>query len=217
MKTIHQDPTKKLIAALSKDSRTQKKKTSLFTFLLSIFIICLFMIVAMALNILPNHFRADIRDKLHDTRFLLQLSLLFLMGSLSAIAAYTASIPGREIKYPVRILYFSIVLSLILFTIPLFSLETLSLHLGFPCLKDVFLFGLAPALIVFLIIRSLAPLNRVRIAILCSLTAFAYGSIGSQLTCSNENALHILVWHFAPIMIFSLIGGLLGSRLFKKL
>lgn len=109
--------------------------------------------------------------------------------------------------------------TLILFSIGLLnhaSLDELS-KFGFGCIRDIVIIGIIPGVTLFAYIRQGVVLEQKLAGVMSMIAAFGIGAFGVQYTCHNDGALHILVWHFLPILILGGTGVMIGKKFIKKL
>jgi hypothetical protein len=48
------------------------------------------------------------------------------------------------------------------------------------------------------------------------LAAGAAGALTSEMACSIESPIHILLWHLLPIAVFGLVGAVVGGLLWGR-
>lgn len=163
--------------------------------------------LAVVLLLLAAHgVRADWSRKLGEPSFLReQVALLavFVAGAYGALHLTVPGKPGARLAKALPALALTAWVALVLVR------HTGQEALGAPGLKCVArMVGLAalPALVFAGALRHTAPLEvdsvvRLGLWSVCALAMFA-----TQWLCVRENALHVLVWHWAPVVLAGLAG-----------
>ncbi len=161
--------------------------------------------------------REDLGAAFKDPFFVLQ-NLLILVGALlSSALALILSVPGSEKKKSVRI-----------FALIPFILWALLLFLGkkqggfYPgigtgCASEVLSLGVVPGILLLIIVRRGAVLNRSYSSFFTFMAAAALGALGVQFSCHSGNIAHLLVWHFLPVIFLGILGVALANKILKKL
>lgn len=160
--------------------------------------------------------RADIQNVILTPAFIMQSLALTLLAVLSTVSALQMSVPSLK-----KAVSQNIVLSTLLFwvvTIVYLLLNSNSPFAGwgFNCSKEILISSLAPVALIFFLIRKAAPLNRPSTGWLVLTAGATFGAIATQFSCSSSDALHLLVWHTAPVLVIGLAGTLIGKFILKK-
>jgi hypothetical protein len=158
-------------------------------------------------------FRSDLASKAGDIRFLLQSMSLFIVGVTSARSAIDLSVPGLERPGPTFLLPLAtLLISSLTVLVPLWSVPTVAdvrtALIGDPgnsCFLGAILLGSLPALLVLWQVRKAAPVKRRWAAAFAGLTAFSFAAIGIQFSCGDDDPAHVLLWHFVPFTLLSLV------------
>ena len=209
---------KKLIDELVSNHSKVEPITSLKVRFLKWLIICALCLSA-GISILG--LREDWTTLFTTPIFLIQ-NLFILIGILIAgIFAIKLSVPNLTTKKSgTKFLYiFGSLWAIILFSVGILnhtSLDELA-KFGFGCIRDIVIIGLIPGVALFIFIRQGVVLERKLVGITSMIAAFGIGAFGVQYTCHNDGALHILVWHFLPLIILGGSGVMIGKKLIKKL
>jgi hypothetical protein len=85
------------------------------------------------------------------------------------------------------------------------------------CVLIIAATALAPAVMLVRVLRQAAPLQAALTGGLAGLAGLAAGALGAQFVCTNDAAAHHLLWHFTPVVLFTLAGFACGSSLFDWL
>lgn len=166
--------------------------------------------------------RDDLFVQITRPLFLAEIGLMFLLFFTAVLAAVLAMYPdlyqkSHLLKLPYVILFF---LSLILaaqFFLPIderMILPQIVTH-QMMCTSCILLLSLAPAALIFIILQKGATLVAMQSGIFTVLAASALGCLMLRLSEMNDSISHLLIWHYLPIIFFSLIGALFGRWLLK--
>lgn len=162
--------------------------------------------------------RPDLAQKLSETPFLLETGAMAAAGLSAALAACRLCVPDTKIRASVKAM---LGLSVFIWL----ALIVSALRLGgagyaIPgegdCLSDLSMLMVLPlAGICFLMTRG-APVWRGFAGFAMTLAVGSFAALGMRLLCPNDDAGHLLFWHFLPVMAYALIGVALGKILLKK-
>lgn len=75
--------------------------------------------------------------------------------------------------------------------------------------------ALLPAGLIFSFLRKGATVHQVRSGAFAVLASSAVGGLTLRLAEANDSILHLIAWHYAPTLLFAVIGALLGKWLLK--
>ncbi len=164
----------------------------------------------------------DVSRMLANRQFAVEEVATLLTAITAVMAAFCSVVPG----YDRRIL----LLPLLPLAIWLLSLgggcindwvrlgaRGLELRPDWACLPPASLIGIVPALALLVMLRRGAPLYpRITLA-LAALAVAALGNFGLRIYHVGDASIMVLVWHFASVIVLSLIAGWIGpSVLFWK-
>ena len=76
--------------------------------------------------------------------------------------------------------------------------------------------ALAPGVALVRMLQHAAPLQAAWTAGLAGLASLALGALGAQFVCSNDAAAHHLLWHFTPVVLFTLASAAAGSSVLGR-
>ncbi|MBY0452588.1 MAG: NrsF family protein, partial [Bdellovibrionaceae bacterium] len=164
-------------------------------------------------------FRADLSGQIFTFRFFIECLGLLALALVSIYAALRLSVPDLDNKkfYKWPIFAFSILAILTGYSFVAYSNPFLYLGHGFVCLSEILLIGLAPAAILFFLIRRAAALKRDIVGALVLMAGAAFGWFGTQLTCADTTPLHNLFWHFIPFIFISVAGIYISNKILRKI
>lgn len=160
--------------------------------------------------------RSDILEALREPAYVLQAAIILLLGTLSASAAFSLSVPNRNLSARVKwvpVIVLGIWLVYLLFASMLGMGAPGTIGLGMSCIRDIIFLGLPPGILLFAMIARAAPLQVRLTGVFVSLSVSAFGALGSQLVCRDDGILHILAWHFVPVLVIGALGTILGRRI----
>jgi len=162
--------------------------------------------------------RSDFGEKWMELSFVLQAALTLLAAILSAVGAFALSVPSENRSALSRVAPLVALacwlIYLLVSPIPS-SWAQLSPGSGLTCVQDILILALPPAAILFIMIHRAAPLMIKWTGVLISLFVAAFGALGTQLICRNDDVLHILRWHVIPVLVIGALGAVLGQLLLR--
>ena len=213
--------TSNLIAKLVKDLRPVKQLPSAGCCSSSWFMVA-FSFVALSVFLLGG-LRYDLLKVIHYPGFQLVNSFILLSGLLAAYAAFDLRIPrtrpGLKIKF--------LLLSATLIWIGLFSYFLQEVdwrevgahftveHYIHHCLIDFSLIMAVPVFSIFYMLKKGASTHPFWSGYAAFLAAASFAAIGMRFLCPLDDTAHLLVWHFLPVVIFVVIGSLIGKYLLR--
>lgn len=199
---------------------TIKRKLSLIG-IYSIWFVVSTLITFLTSLLIIGH-REDIRDQLFNIYFNITLISIVLTVLSSTFASFYLSTPRTKLKQ--NLLYFllftvllwlSIVFYLMATEIIALDISRLLPQVGLTCTKNIALMGTIPVISIFYILKKEFPTKLSQVSFLATLACFSLGAFGTHLTCTTNNASHILVWHLLPILLLSVIGSYFGKKILK--
>lgn len=168
-----------------------------------------FLISIFALNILPwNELR------LENSLYFWENFLWFGLSLISAVAFYYGSFPEKSPLWPqlLSAAVFLVLLSLVTahsnetpFT------EELSLWRG-RCGFLITMIAMAHSTGMIMWAKKGAPRSPRMAGAWASLSASALGCLLMQVICLYDNSLHLMVWHFLPLLLITFFGALIAQK-----
>jgi hypothetical protein len=159
--------------------------------------------------------REDIGLVIFNKYFWVQSFLLSVLAIASAVSAFLINIPGEKRKSLFIIPAITFIGWGLILLIFVTNVDRTSDGIGFACIRDISLLGLLPGVGLFIMLRKGAPLKIGFSGVLALLAISSIGALGTQFICSNDDPLHILLWHFLPVLILSLVGVIIGKALLQ--
>lgn len=159
--------------------------------------------------------RPTISSDFGHFHFSAQAFAILAVAVMSALSAFILSVPDKLRSYSLIVPLVTLGVWLVMILVPLFSSQG-SAGMGWPCVSETLVLGLVPGGLMFYMIRRAAPLRIFWAGLFAALAATAIGGLGTHLTCQSNSAMHLLVWHFLPVLVAGGIGLLLGRWLLSK-
>jgi len=183
-------------------------------------------IVAAALcvgvGIAVGGFRHDIGTKLSEPMFILEALIILFLVISSAAAALVISMPNtKQSLWAKRFPFVPLLVWLGFLAFELFfvyrdmGMDGFMIDYGMMCVRDILLLAVVPGLVLFFMIQKAAPTKLGLVGVLILLAVAALGAMGTQFMCSISDPLHILLWHFVPVLSLGGIGLFLGRMILR--
>lgn len=162
-------------------------------------------------------FRLDIATQIAKPDFAFELALVLVMAVMAAFCAVWLCVPDiRGQTWIVSIpftLFFAFCLLMGLragldgFVMP-------EINWCF-CYKSSILYGIIPALTIFIVSMKGCTTHPNLLAFMVSLAVGGLGYVGLRLVCLTEDIGHILIIHTLPYIVFGLLAALLARRIYR--
>lgn len=162
--------------------------------------------------------RPDLPQALQHPWFIIELAVLLLAFIAASLGAALLAFPDLHQKsrlalFPV--LMFTLLAMVILFAwladdppapLPVHSIE---------CTIDITLLALLPAVWIFHAMRRFASTHHQWAGSIALLAAFSIGALWLRLYEVNDSIIHVVQWHYLPMLGIAMIGWLSGRVLLK--
>ena len=173
-----------------------------------------YLFLALALSGL----RPDLMSKLHEPWFVAEIAALVCIFVATSLSAALLAFPDL---YQKRGLVFAPVLTFVLF-LPVIYCAWLAdsppapmpVH-SFECTFGITLVALLPAAWTFYVMRKFASTHSHWAGCIALLFAFSVGALWLRLYELNDSILHVVEWHYLPMIVFGIAGLWLGKTLLK--
>lgn len=159
--------------------------------------------------------RPDLESVVQTPSFFLQGFFALSLAVLSALSAFILSVPDKRKPWLHIVPGTTLVLWLGVIVQVFITSNGIHGGLGLSCIRDIVVLGLLPGAFLFLMIGKAAPLKIGRVGLLAGLSVAALGALGTQFICRNDDPLHILLWHYVPVLLLGGIGFFLGRLILK--
>ena len=209
--------TEELIVKLSNE---QSKKTlqpqAYYAYYLVTILIIYIVLVQFYLGL-----RSDLSSQLLSKSFLLEIFLLASISLSGAISSILSIYPDYyQKKIFIKIPNFLFVTIIVFIAAQLFlPIESLVLitpnsH-SIECSIYIAAVAVIPSFLIFNLIRKGAATNLKKAGFFVVLTTTSASCITLRLAENNDPAIHLLVWHYLPTLLFSCLGAIAGKYLLK--
>jgi hypothetical protein len=162
--------------------------------------------------------RPDLTQKLDEPWFVAEVAALALIFIATSLSAAVLAFPDlhqmrRAAWAPVGL--FALFIAILFFAwraaVPPAPLPVHS----FECTVSITLFSLLPAVWTFFSMRRFASTHYRWAGSVALLSAFSVGALWLRLHELNDSIVHVVQWHYLPMLGIGLIGWWLGKRLLK--
>jgi hypothetical protein len=164
------------------------------------------------------HLRVDLAVELSKPLFAAEIFSLSLLILSSVFAAITVSFPDLlQKKWMIRIPIVSLIGFLAIMVVAWLQNNTPMVHPmeGIQCLACITGLSLLPAAFMFYKIKQMATIHPDYAGFLSMLCAFGLGALLLRLSEDTNSIIHIVTWHYAPIMVISFLGFIIGPKFLK--
>lgn len=204
-----------LITKLAKETEWVKPATHPFRLSLEWMGMATIYLIA---TLMISGLRPDLFNKLHATWFSAEiLSLISILVS-SALSAALLAYPDLHQK---RLIALAPLVAITLFLLVMFLSwkadippSPLPIH-SYQCTLNIALFSLLPAAWTFYMIGKCACTHNKWAGGVAFLFAFSVGALWLRLHEQTDSSLHVIRWHYIPMIGFGVIGMWTGRKLLK--
>ena len=172
----------------------------------------------LLLSFMFSGLRPDLMLKLHEPWFVAEIAALAGIFVATSLSAALLSFPD---VHQMRRLAFAPVIALVLFVLVMFfawQADTppapLPVH-SFECTLSITLFSLLPTVGTFYAMRKFASTHYQWAGAIALLFAFSIGALWLRLHELNNSVVHVVEWHYLPMIVFGIVGWGLGSKILK--
>ena len=141
--------------------------------------------------------RSDLRVKLRDPVYLLEITALTVAGMLMAAGAFQEAVPGYQARWPIRrvALGFGLLAALLWFLQPRHGelAVTQFIGTGIGCASRTVVLAALPLCALLIAVRRGAPLAPARAGALAGGAAFLTAALLMRIDCPLDERLHLLV------------------------
>ena len=162
--------------------------------------------------------RPDLAQKLHETWFVAELAALLGIFITTSLSAALLAFPDLHQKRGIALLpawMFTLFLLVIYFAWRADSPPApLPVH-SFECTLSIMVMTLLPATWTFYTMRKFASTHYRLAGSIALLSAFSVGALWLRLHEINDSIIHLIEWHYLPMLGIGLIGVWLGRVVLK--
>ncbi len=168
-------------------------------------------------SVYAQGFRLDIATQMGSADFVFELALVTAMSVSAAFCAVWLCVPDMRgqtwlVSIPFTLFFaFCLLLGL---RASLGGFVMPEINWCF-CYKSSILYGLIPALTIFIVSMKGRTTHPNLLAFMVSLAVGGLGYVGLRLVCWSEDIGHILIIHALPYILFGLLAALLARRIYR--
>lgn len=209
------DSIDELVARLAQDATAVKPVPH--PFLLSLKLIAattIYLIVSLTFSGL----RPDWVEKLHSLWFVAEIAALV---GIFCVTSLSAALLGFPDQYQKRKMVLAPIWLFILFLLVLIlalradsPAAQLPVH-SFQCTLSITLMALVPATWTFYAMRKFASTHSRLAGCVALLSAFSVGALWLRLHEATDSLVHVIEWHYLPMLVIGIVGLWLGKWLLK--
>ena len=167
----------------------------------------------VVVSLMFSGLRPDLAAKLHQPLFVAEIAALIFIFVATSLSASLLSFPDM---HQLRRFAFAPVVTFALFVAVMFLAwhadnppAPLPVH-SFECTASIALFSLLPAIWTFFEMRKFASTHYHLAGAIALLFAFSTGAIWLRLYETNDSIMHVVEWHYLPMIAFGIVGLWLG-------
>jgi hypothetical protein len=164
--------------------------------------------------------RRDLTQVIWRGPFVFEAFLLVVTAISAAGGALIVSVPGAERSRLVRWLPVVAGAGALLWVTGELAVVLASgeqpgrFVLSWWCIQRTLLVGLVPGILLFAMVGRGAPLRAAWAGLLALLATSALGVLGTNIMCSVDRPVHVLLWHVGPMAVLSAAGAFIGASVF---
>lgn len=172
----------------------------------------------LILSLVLSGLRPDVMLKLHEPLFAAEIAALvgiFISTSVSAALLAFPDLHQRRGAAYTPVVMFALFLFVILFAWNADKPPApLPVH-NFECTLGITLMSLLPGAWTFYAMRKFASTHTHWAGSIAVLSAFSVGALWLRLHEINDSIIHLIEWHYLPMIAFGIAGLWLGKKLLK--
>lgn len=173
-----------------------------------------YLLVALAASGLRPDLAQAMQHPLYAAELMLLLMILLGTTLGSALLAFPDLHQKRALAYTPLALFAAFILLLIVAWRADTPPAPFPVH-SFECTLDITFISLIPAALAFLVLRGFASTHPHWAGSFALLAAFSVGALWLRLYEVNDSILHVVQWHYLPMVGVGLIGWAAGKKLLK--
>ena len=176
------------------------------------------MLAYLAISVAVLHVRPDLMIKLQSPLFMAEIGLLACIMITTAVSAALLVFPDMHQK---RWLAFAPGLMAVFFVSVIFLAWQADSPAAPPpvhnlkCTLSIAMLALLPALWMFYLMRNFASTHPYSAGSIALLSAFSMGALSLRLTEPTDSIMHVVQWHYLPMVAAGVVGLWLGKKFLK--
>jgi hypothetical protein len=203
-----------LVARLAQDAAATKPVSH--PFILSLQWTCSAAIY-LAISFAAFGMRPDVLQKLHNPWFAAEIIALLGVFMSTSLSAALLGFPDLHQKRYLTFIpagIFTLFLLILLGAWHALPVAPVPLH-GSECTLAITVMALLPAVWMFYAMRKYASTHHRLAGSIALLSAFSIGAVWLRLYEATDSILHVIEWHYLPMLAIGMMGLWLGQRLLK--
>ncbi len=176
-----------------------------------------FVFLYTVIILLISGVRADIIVKLSSPLFITEIVMLVLLVISTSLSASFLSFPDIcQKRYTILFLAPLLLFSGVLLLEYIGDKPPIGnvVH-GIECLLCITMFAILPSFIIFKLLRKQATTHYYLAGMVAILSASSIGAIILRISENNDSVIHLIKWHYLPVIVLSLFGLWLGRKILK--
>lgn len=214
--------TREMIDFLAKDAATPAKSLRFGSFSLN-WLLGSAVVLALSFWFLPT--RGDLGDRFAHLDFPVLFMLWSVAAILPAIRVYTLAFPEGKLTGALGMLSRFAAVPLVIiagWTLARFNTQDLGFQffresstLNGGCGMVILVAGAIHVSFLFSWIRRGATTSPMKAGAWAAVSTASFASFVIQFACANENPIHVLLWHFVPLMALTFAAAFSAKRLLR--
>ncbi|MFA5172446.1 MAG: DUF1109 domain-containing protein [Sulfuriferula sp.] len=175
-------------------------------------------VVYIVISLLVLGVRSDVWVRLHSAMFLAEMGVLVAIVATTALSASLLAYPDmyqRSRWTLIPIFMFVIFVGVIALAWQADNPSSPPPVHSYQCSLTIAVLALLPAAWMFYSMRQLASTHRRFAGGVVMLSAFSIGAVTLRLSEQTNSIIHVIEWHYLPMIGVALLGVWLGKRLLK--
>ncbi len=172
----------------------------------------------LAVALMLSGFRPDLMVKLHEPWFAAEIAALAGIFVVTSLSAALLSFPDLHQMRRVALapaLMFALFALVMLFAWRADSPPSQPPVHSIECTLSITLLAILPAVWIFFVMRKFASTHQYWAGGIAILAAFSVGALWLRLYEPTDSIMHVIEWHYLPMILIGMIGMWLGKSLLK--
>lgn len=166
--------------------------------------------------------RADLVAQFTRPLFVIEIVLMLSLLVTSTIAAVLNIYPDlyqKSFWLKAPYIIFGLILGLFIgqLFIPASNLAVIPAQIfhKIECARCIIFLAIIPAILIFIILKKGATIKPLQAGIFTTLATSSLGYLILRFSEANDSISHLLIWHYLPMLLFSILGAVIGKFLLK--
>jgi len=170
-------------------------------------------VLSLVVAIFVVGLRPDLLSEITSVKFGFQMGAIAGLAIFSALTAILISVPGSEASRMPFILTVASFLGWFVYligTVMTSPAEALHAGEGICCSRTALLFALPVVGVLAVMAYRAAPIRPRLVGLFLAFAGAGVGALAALISCANDNSMHLIVWHFLPLLLIGSAGVFLG-------